>query len=225
MSTVFKETWALEIFPNVEPPAMSERLVKVCTGTCTFLHNALKTAADTASVVYFWFALYLITIPSLIAGRLVGSATSAWFGCTAWALSAEIIKLEATAIRYCSLVRPKLSLIRSKTSFKKVESAPCLVPLPTSSLSKIAATEILELFSPSITAFTEEKAHWRSSSLPQERKVSSAPQIVPGWRLYKNRSCPKISSSFTPAASAIRDMKVPFASRLPNTGSISFCAL
>ena len=64
MSTVFKETWALEIFPNVEPPAMSERLVKVCTGTCTFLHNALKTAADTASVVYFWFALYLITIPS-----------------------------------------------------------------------------------------------------------------------------------------------------------------
>ena len=53
MSTVFKETWALEIFPNVEPPAMSERLVKVCTGTCTFLHNALKTAADTASVVYF----------------------------------------------------------------------------------------------------------------------------------------------------------------------------
>ena len=78
MSTVFKETWALEIFPNVEPPAMSERLVKVCTGTCTFLHNALKTAADTASVVYFWFALYLITIPSLIAGRLVGSATSAW---------------------------------------------------------------------------------------------------------------------------------------------------
>ena len=70
MSTVFKETWALEIFPNVEPPAMSERLVKVCTGTCTFLHNALKTAADTASVVYFWFALYLITIPSLIAGLL-----------------------------------------------------------------------------------------------------------------------------------------------------------
>ena len=34
-----------------------------------------------------------------------------------------------------------------------------VVPLPTSSLSKIAATEILELFSPSITAFTEEKAH------------------------------------------------------------------
>ena len=57
MSTVFKETWALEIFPNVEPPAMSERLVKVCTGTCTFLHNALKTAADTASVVYFWLGL------------------------------------------------------------------------------------------------------------------------------------------------------------------------
>ena len=100
----------------------------------------------------------MITIPSLIDGRLVGSATSAWFGCTAWALSAEIIKLEATAIRYCSLVRPRLSLMRSKTSFKKVESAPCLVPLPTSSLSKIAATETLELFSPSITAFTEENA-------------------------------------------------------------------
>ena len=53
MSTVFNDTWAFEILPNVEPPAISERFVNVCTGTFTAAHTSLNTAADTASVVYF----------------------------------------------------------------------------------------------------------------------------------------------------------------------------
>ena len=33
---------------------------------------SLKIAADTPSVQYFWFALYLITIPSFSTGRFTG---------------------------------------------------------------------------------------------------------------------------------------------------------
>ena len=56
--------------------SLTERLAKVWQGTPAFLQIARKIAADTASVVYFWLALYLITIPSFMAGRLVGSANS-----------------------------------------------------------------------------------------------------------------------------------------------------
>ena len=66
MSTVFRDTWALLILPRVDPPGMSERLAKVWKGTPALWHRALNMAADTASVVYFWLALYLITIPWFI---------------------------------------------------------------------------------------------------------------------------------------------------------------
>ena len=65
MSAVFRETCALAIFPSVEPPAISERFAKVCTGTFSASQMDLKTAAETASVVYFWLALNFKTIPPL----------------------------------------------------------------------------------------------------------------------------------------------------------------
>ena len=86
-----------------------------------------------------------MTIPLFICGLLIGSAFSTWFGCTACALSADTIKLDAIARLASSGVLPQDNAILSNVSSKKVESAPCFVPEPTSSLSKIATTGTLSL--------------------------------------------------------------------------------
>ena len=99
ISTVSSGTLVLEMLPRVEPPAMSLRLAKVCHFRPRLFTIDLNRAADTASVVYFWLALYFITTPPFITGRLVGSASEARLGCTAWALSALIIKLWDSARR------------------------------------------------------------------------------------------------------------------------------
>ena len=68
------------MLPRVEPPRMSERFKNTWYGTSAFSQMVLNTAAETASVQYFWFALYLMTIPWFKYGRFVGSALSGWFG-------------------------------------------------------------------------------------------------------------------------------------------------
>ena len=76
ISMVFSGTWVLEMFPSVEPPAISERLAKVCTGTPASRQRSRNMAVEMPSVQYFWLALYLITMPSPRYGRLDGSALS-----------------------------------------------------------------------------------------------------------------------------------------------------
>ena len=74
MSTVFTGTWEAEMFPRVEPPAMSDRFRKVWKGTCARRQMVLKTAADTASVVYLVYrrAVHCIRLLRLIGVHCVG---------------------------------------------------------------------------------------------------------------------------------------------------------
>ena len=44
---------AVEMLPSVDPPGISDLLVKVWNGTPASLHRSLKFAAETPSVVYF----------------------------------------------------------------------------------------------------------------------------------------------------------------------------
>ena len=88
-----------------------------------------------------------MTGPPFIAGRWVASAYSGWLGWTAWALSADTMKLWAMA---WARFLPKAAHIRSATSARNVPSAPCLVRLPTSSLSSSANTGTLAASSASI---------------------------------------------------------------------------
>ena len=119
---------------------MSERLAKCCTGTPAIAHRLEKTAQETASVVYFWLALCLMTTPPFMNVRFCASYFSGWFGWTACALSAEAMKLAAMAARISPSVAPSAAPARVSTSVRNVESAPCLEPLPTSSLSSTAST-------------------------------------------------------------------------------------
>ena len=81
-----------------------------------------------------------MTTPPPITARLVGSHFSGWLGCSECALSSETEK-ERESIRSYSLAeRQRLSAMRESTLFKKPLPAPCSVWLPTSSLSKHAAT-------------------------------------------------------------------------------------
>ena len=59
----------------------------------------------------------------------MSSVFSGKLGWTAWALSAETIKLPAMARKVSSRVPPVASTMRARVSFRKVEPAPCLVPL------------------------------------------------------------------------------------------------
>ena len=74
ISTVRNAACALERLPRVEPPGISERFTKSWQGTPALRQMLRKTAALTPSVVYFWFALCLSTMPPLTDGRLTGSA-------------------------------------------------------------------------------------------------------------------------------------------------------
>ena len=53
-----------------------ERFTKVWYFTPARSQRSLNFAADTASVQYFWLALYLMTIPPFGSGRFTGSAFS-----------------------------------------------------------------------------------------------------------------------------------------------------
>ena len=68
---------------------------------------------------------------------------------------------------------------------RKVEAAPCFVPLPTSSLSSTQWTGI-EVLPLSLSVFRkavrEAKTHCRSSSLGAEMYSPAAPQQIPGMR-------------------------------------------
>lgn len=68
ISTVFIGTCVFEIFPRVDPPGTSERFTKVWYFTPARSQRSLNFAADTASVQYFWLALYLMTIPPFGSG-------------------------------------------------------------------------------------------------------------------------------------------------------------
>ena len=70
ISAVLSATRVLEILPNVEPPVISERLVKVWTGTPACLQISRNIAAEIPSVQYFWFPLNLRTMPPFKYGRL-----------------------------------------------------------------------------------------------------------------------------------------------------------
>ena len=215
------ETWELLRFPRVDPPGMSDRLEKCCTGTSAFSQISENTASDTASVVYFWLALCLITTPRFMYTRFWRSYFSGWFGCTAWALSAETMKPSAMAARISPSEAPRANPTRVSVSYRKVESAPCRERDPTSSLSNTAHTAIFSRGSSCRKARMQPQAHSRSSIRPQEKKASSAPQTLPGWRLYRNRSWDRISSGFTSAASASSFISFPAASPSPYRGSRS----
>ena len=83
ISTAWTLTWVLERLPRVEPPALSLRLAKFCTGTSACWQSAVNTARLNASVVYFWLALSLMTMPLFIHAQFTASVFSGWFGCTA----------------------------------------------------------------------------------------------------------------------------------------------
>ena len=61
----------LAIFPSVEPPAISERLVKVWQGTFTFSQNSLNTAAETAICGVFLVGV-VFDDNTAVHGRTVG---------------------------------------------------------------------------------------------------------------------------------------------------------
>ena len=198
------ETWLLEMLPRVPPPRMSERLAKCWQGTCAASQTFVNRAEETPSVVYFWFALCLMTTPPFMYTRFWASYSSGWFGCRACALSADAMKPEAIAARTSPAERPSASPDRVSTSPRKVESAPCLEVEPTSSLSKTLYTGMKS------AADSEAKkparavqAHSRSSIRPQEKNSFSAPQMLPGVRSYRKRSLPRICCTETPTVSAI----------------------
>ena len=122
MSTVLMEAWVLAMLPSVEPPGMSERFAKRCTGTPARAQTPSKIAWDTPSLVYFWLALNFTTTPPFMATRLSASYFSGWFGWTAWALSAESIMLRASMAS--RLRAPRAAATRPSTSRRKLESAP-----------------------------------------------------------------------------------------------------
>ena len=86
-------------------------------------------------------------MPLFISGLFIGSAFDEAFGWTACALSAETIMLEATSFAISETLFPKASPILLIVSLRKVDPAPCLVSLPTSSLSKAASIGIESLLS------------------------------------------------------------------------------
>ena len=91
--------------------------------------------------------------------------------------------LASIGMRCSSSVRPRPRLTRRSVSDRNVESAPCFVRLPTSSLSKMAQTGTLRLSCAARKPRSTPKAHSRSSSFGEARNSPSAPKNVPGWRL------------------------------------------
>ena len=98
--------------------------------------------------------------------------------------------------------------IRSSVSSRNVESAPCLVVEPTSSLSNSHSTGMALGLSHLRKPSSVVNAHSRSSSLPAEKYSPSLPHTVAGVRLYRYRSWPSMSFSSHPASSATRFLKL-----------------
>ena len=73
------------------------------------------------------------------------------------------MKLDAIALCRSSSLNPNAAFNLDNVSAKKVESAPCLVNEPTSSLSKIAITLIDRSFPPASKASIALNEHCRSS--------------------------------------------------------------
>jgi len=140
MSTLIMEAWVFAMFPRVEPPGMSERLAKRCTGTPARWQIDSNAACETPSLVYFWAALNLTTTPPFSATRFSSSYFSGWVGWTPWALSADSIMLRARSVSQGWQASPFAAVtILRITRIRKSESAPCRVTLPTSSLSNTQA--------------------------------------------------------------------------------------
>ena len=100
-------------------------------------------------------------------------------GWIAWPLSAEATRLAASIRRFSPAPAPMDSQMRSMTSCRKVEPAPCLVVLPTSSLSKTAHRKMLRSLRLSASTFVHAQVHCRSSSLGLEMNSCSVPQTLP----------------------------------------------
>ncbi len=138
-----------------------------------------------------------------------------------------IIRRDQEAVRHPAQIAAVICLqspsaIRCKISSRKVESAPCLVPLPTSSLSNTAQTLIYSAGVLSVKAFVRAKALCRSSSLGDNTNSPFAPIIFPSCLVYRNRSSPRIVSASTPAVSAASATSVGF---LPSGCSVdAVCA-
>lgn len=88
--------------------------------------------------------------------------------------------------------------IRESTSERKVESAPCRVPLPTSSLLKTHSTGMLSPGSAAKKPRRQAKTHCRSSSRGAAMRSPSGPSSVPGVRGYRKSSVERRSASETP---------------------------
>ena len=76
ISTPRMGSWDVRMLPSVLPPALSEWFTKYWQGTPAKRHTSANTAADSASVRYFWLALILMTGPPPITGWFVGSCFS-----------------------------------------------------------------------------------------------------------------------------------------------------
>ncbi len=137
------------------------------------------------------------------------SVFSLWFGCTAWALS-QLTKNEAESARSrSSWPLPSAAFTRRSTSARNVESAPCLVLEPTSSLSKHASTLTSRGFLAARNALSDTKSHWRSSSLGDDTNSFANPQTRPSWRFTRNRSLATTSATSTPSSRATMRSKSP----------------
>ena len=109
------------------------------------------------------------------------------------------------------------------------DPAPCFVPLPTSSLSKMASTLVLLQGSESIRACSPACTIAKSSRRPEEINSLFNPSKVPFSYSYRVRSKSRISSQGICISSAINfSRKLSFSNFsliMASTGSISFCLL
>ena len=112
------------------------------------------------------------------------------------------MKLPATAASSAWDGSFSASAILRSASSSSVESAPCLLPLPTSSLSNRQYTFECSPGAASRNARREVYAHSRSSSLGAQIYSPAAPTRFALSRLYRNRSHPAMLSRPTPAAFA-----------------------
>ena len=100
--------------------------------------------------------------------------------------------------------------MRTSTSCRNVDMAPCLVLEPTSSLSKRATTFTqASLGAASSRPLSATNAHCRSSSLGVETNSLSKPQTQPCWRLTRKRSLARMSSTAQPRRWATISSKAP----------------
>ena len=69
MSMVLIPAFAAIIGPMVDPQRLSFLTINSYKGTPALTPSVFRMAIPTESVIYLWFALILITMPSCIIGR------------------------------------------------------------------------------------------------------------------------------------------------------------